>query len=140
MIIGLTTGTFDLFHAGHLNLLRAARRRCDYLIVGVHSDAQVKKHKNKKPLMPARERLAIVRAIKYVDKVFLNTSYYISQEHHKKHRFDKYFSGSDAVLQRGAHVAAQRELFNSLGVEYVFIESLMHVSSTILKAKARTPG
>ncbi len=64
--IGYLSGTFDLFHIGHLNLLRRAKEHCDYLIVGVHPDA---KHKNKSAFIPFEERMEIVRSIRYVDEV-----------------------------------------------------------------------
>jgi glycerol-3-phosphate cytidylyltransferase len=67
-IIGYTTGVFDLFHIGHLNILRNAKSLCDKLIVGVSVDELVK-YKNKKPVIPYQERAEIVRAIKYVDLV-----------------------------------------------------------------------
>ena len=66
MIIGYTTGVFDLFHVGHLNLLRNAKSLCDKLIVGVTSDELVS-YKNKKSVIPFNERIDIVRSISYVD-------------------------------------------------------------------------
>ena len=68
MIIGYTTGVYDLFHAGHLNLLRNAKSLCDRLIVGVTIDELVN-YKGKSPVIPFQERCEIVRSIKYVDAV-----------------------------------------------------------------------
>lgn len=68
MIIGYTTGVFDLFHIGHLNLLRNAKSLCNKLIVGVSTD-DVVAYKNKKPVIPFEERIEIVRSIKFVDTV-----------------------------------------------------------------------
>ncbi|MCQ2073668.1 MAG: SDR family NAD(P)-dependent oxidoreductase [Bacteroidaceae bacterium] len=64
--VGYLSGTFDLFHIGHLNLLRRAKECCDYLVVGVHKDAS---HKGKETFIPYEERCDILRNIKYVDKV-----------------------------------------------------------------------
>ena len=69
MIVGYTTGVFDLFHVGHLNILRRAKKNCDRLVVGVTTDELLKTYKNKNPIIPFEERLEIVRSIKYVDEV-----------------------------------------------------------------------
>lgn len=74
MTIGYTTGVFDLFHIGHLNILRNAKEKCDYLIVGVSTDECVLSYKNKTPIIPYEQRAAIVEAIKYVDEVVPQTS------------------------------------------------------------------
>ncbi len=66
MITGYTTGVYDLFHIGHLNLLRNAKGMCDKLIVGVTTDDLVS-YKNKIPVIPFEERLEIVRSVRYVD-------------------------------------------------------------------------
>ncbi|KPJ56626.1 glycerol-3-phosphate cytidylyltransferase [Parcubacteria bacterium DG_74_2] len=65
-IIGYTTGVFDLFHIGHLDILRSARSLCDFLIVGVTTNELVS-YKHKKAVIPFKERLEIVRSIQYVD-------------------------------------------------------------------------
>ena len=69
MVIGYTTGVYDMFHIGHLNILQRAKANCDYLIVGVSTDELVQSEKHKTPIIPFAERCAIVSAIKYVDKV-----------------------------------------------------------------------
>lgn len=65
-IVGYLSGTFDLFHIGHLNLLRRAKQYCDYLVVGVHKDAS---HKGKTAFIPYEERVEIIRSIGNVGKV-----------------------------------------------------------------------
>jgi len=74
MKIGYTTGAYDLFHIGHLNIFKNAKKFCDYLIVGVSTDELIQKYKNKTPVIPFTERKEIVQSIKYVDKVVPQTS------------------------------------------------------------------
>ena len=94
MIIGYTTGVFDMFHIGHLNILRKAKEQCDFLIVGVSTDELVQHDKNKTPIIPFENRCAIVEAIRYVDKV-------VPQPDKnklgawKKYHFDVMFVGDD---------------------------------------------
>ena len=68
MVIGYTTGIFDLFHIGHLNILKNAKGLCDKLIVGVTTD-ELASYKGKVPEIPFQDRIEIVRSIKYVDAV-----------------------------------------------------------------------
>ena len=93
MIIGYTTGVFDLFHVGHLNLLRNAKSLCDKLIVGVTSDELVS-YKNKKSVIPFNERIDIVRSISYVDLAVpqINMD---KLEAHSRYKFNLMFVGDD---------------------------------------------
>ena len=72
MTTAIAFGAYDLFHIGHLNLLRNARAQCDRLIVGVSTGERIFRYKNKRPIFPDHERLEIVRSCRYVDDVFLN--------------------------------------------------------------------
>ena len=72
--IGYTTGTFDLFHVGHLNLLEKAKENCEILIVGVSTDELVKNYKGELPVIPFEDRIRIVGALKCVDKVIAQTT------------------------------------------------------------------
>ena len=93
MIIGYTTGVFDLFHIGHLNLLKNAKGMCDKLIVGVTTDELVS-YKNKKPVIPFSERIEIVRNIQCVDSVVSQESM-DKIEMWNKLKFDVMFVGDD---------------------------------------------
>lgn len=70
--IGFTDGVYDMFHVGHLNMIREAKKRCDYLIVGVHSDEIVEEYKNRKTVIKENDRCEIVGAIKEVDRAVIN--------------------------------------------------------------------
>ena len=89
MIIGYTTGVYDMFHIGHLNILKRAKEQCDYLIVGVSTDELVQHDKHKTPIIPFIERCAIVQAIRYVDKVVpqLDKNKLAAWEKYKSERF-----------------------------------------------------
>lgn len=99
MVIGITFGVFDLFHVGHVNLLKNAHNQCDYLIVGVSSSDRCFAYKHKIPIIPDLERMEIVRACRYVDEVFLNTgdpndfNTYIDNVY--RYKASKWFVGSD---------------------------------------------
>ena len=90
IVIGYLSGTFDLFHVGHLNLVRRAKAECDYLIVGVHPDAS---HKGKETVISFEERMAVVGACRYVDKVVPSCSE--DSDAWGVHHFHKLFVGSD---------------------------------------------
>ena len=129
-IIGYTTGVFDLFHIGHLNILRRAKEQCDYLIVGVSTDELCESYKHKAPIIPFEERMAIVEAIRYVDKVVpqYNRNKFEAWE---KYRFDKMFVGDD---WKGSPLFNDLEkLFSSVGVEIVYFPYTKGLSSSILR-------
>lgn len=91
--VGYTTGVFDMFHIGHLNILKRAKEQCDYLIVGVTTDELVS-YKNKQAVIPHNERMEIVEGIKYVNKV-VSQENMDKMEAWKKYKFDVMFVGSD---------------------------------------------
>ena len=91
--IGYTTGVYDLFHIGHLNLLRKAKEQCDYLIVGVSTDDLVE-YKGKRSVIPFEERKEIVKAIRYVDEVVTQADMDKLSAWHKYH-FNVMFVGDD---------------------------------------------
>lgn len=132
MIVGYTTGVYDMFHIGHLNILKRAKEKCDYLIVGVSTDELVMHDKNKTPIIPFCDRCEIVSAIKYVDKVVPQTSKN-KLEAYKKYKFDKMFVGSDwKGTPQWKHY---EEEFSPYGVEIVYLSHTDGISSTILRKK-----
>lgn len=130
--IGYTTGVFDLFHIGHLNILKNAKAQCEYLIVGVSTDEVVEKYKHKIPVIPYEERKKIVEAIKYVDEVVPQTSI-DKMEALEKLKFDVMFHGDD---WKGSELYKKIEQeFNKKGVEIVFLPHTSGISSTELVKK-----
>lgn len=125
--IGYTTGVFDLFHIGHLNILKRAKEQCEYLIVGVSTDEVVETYKHKKPVIPFHERCEIVEAIKYVDKVVPQTTM-DKFEAWKELGFDALFHGSD---WKGSSLYNEYEKnFSGVGVDVVFLPHTDGTSST----------
>ncbi len=129
MVIGYTTGVYDMFHIGHLNVLRRAKEQCDYLIVGVSTDELVQHDKGKTPVIPYAERIEIVSAIRYVDKVVPQPDKDKVAAWHR-HKFNKMFVGSD---WQGTETWARfEEQFAPLGVEIVYLPHTDGISSTQL--------
>ena len=93
-IIGYTTGVFDLFHIGHLNIIKRAKANCDELIVGVNTDELVESYKSKSPIIPFEDRIEIVRSINYVDKV-LPVTHRDKVKQFKEINYDVLFVGDD---------------------------------------------
>lgn len=130
--IGYTTGVYDMFHIGHLNILKRAKEQCDFLIVGVSTDELVCSYKNKQPVIPFEERKTIVEAIKYVDQVVPQTSMDKMKAWEKLH-YNVMFHGSDWK---------DSEMYNKIikdmsqvGVDVVFLPYTQGVSTTILAEK-----
>ncbi|ADU21354.1 adenylyltransferase/cytidyltransferase family protein [Ruminococcus albus] len=130
--IGYTTGVFDMFHIGHLNILKRAKEQCEYLIVGVSTDELVAEYKHKKPIIPYEERSEIVNAIKYVDKVIPQTSMDKLIAWEELH-FDALFHGSD---WKGSNMYDEIEAkLKTVGSEMVFLPHTDGTSSTLLSEK-----
>ena len=129
-IIGYTTGVYDMFHIGHLHLLKKAKNRCDFLIVGVSTDELVESYKNKTPIIPFEHRLEIIASLKFVDDVVAVT------HRDKKQAFldvgyDVLFVGDD---WKGSDIFNDLELFlnkNDARIEY--FPYTKEVSSTKFK-------
>ena len=130
MVIGYTTGVFDLFHIGHLNILKQSKSLCDKLIVGVTTDEFVAKYKGQKTTIPYHERVEIVKSIKFVDSV-------VPQDDHdkfetwKKLKFDVMFVGDDWYnTEKWNNFDKQ---FKEVGVKIIYFPRTPIISSTKLK-------
>jgi glycerol-3-phosphate cytidylyltransferase len=128
--IGYTTGVFDLFHIGHLNILKRACLECDHLIVGITTDELSESAKNKKPFIPFQERMDLVEAVKYVDEVVPQTSY-DKMEAWNNLKFDRMFVGDD--WKGSDQWNAIENEFTQVGVEIIYFPYTTHTSSTILR-------
>ena len=124
--VGYLSGTFDLFHVGHLNLLRRAKAHCDYLIVGVHDSG---KWKGKETFIPLEERKAIVGACKYVDKVV--DSCREDSDAWDLWHYDYLFVGSD--YKGTERFNRYEEYFKDKGVEIVYFPYTQSTSSTQIR-------
>ena len=131
--IGYTTGVFDMFHIGHLNILKRAKEQCEYLIVGVSTDELVKDYKHKIPVIPFEQRVEIVSAIKYVDEVVPQTTMNKMEAYEKLH-FNAIFHGSD--WQGSDMYNKIIEEFSKVNVDVVFLPHTDGISSTQIKEKA----
>lgn len=130
--IGYTTGVFDMFHIGHLNILRRAKEQCEYLVVGVTTDELCFKRKNKYPIINENDRMAIVEAIRFTDKV-------VKQENMdkyqavKEYNADVVFVGSD---WQGTDVwIAYEKEFAKIGCTVEYLSHTDGISSTLLRDK-----
>lgn len=129
-IVGYAPGAYDLFHVGHLNILKHAKSQCDFLIAGVVSDEKCARTKGVAPFVPLLERAEIVRHIVYVDQVY--------EEHvptkldaWRELRFDRIFKGDD---WRGTPKGDRLEQeFAQVGVEVVYFPYTVHTSSSMLR-------
>ncbi len=130
-IIGYAPGAYDLFHVGHLNILRNAKQHCDILIAGVVSDEMLELTKGRRPVVPLAERMEIVSHISFVDQVHaevvpdkLDTWRAVG--------FDVFFKGDD---WRGTVKGADLERrFGAVGVEVVYFPYTIQTSSTKLRS------
>lgn len=128
--VGYTTGVFDMFHVGHLNILEQAKKQCNYLIVGVTTDELCLKRKNKLPIINEHDRVRIVESICYVDKVVLQQDM-DKLSAVRKLGADVVFVGSD-WKGTSAWNTYERE-FKKINVDVVYIPHTDGISSTMLR-------
>lgn len=127
--IGYAAGAFDLFHVGHLNLLRHAKSECDFLIAGVVSDELLEANKGRQPVIPLIERLEIVQSVRFVDRAVAETVPKL--EMWKRLGFNVFFKGDD--WKGTPQGLALEETFGRVGVEVVYFPYTVHTSSTVLR-------
>lgn len=128
--VGYVPGVFDMFHVGHLNILRNARLACDRLIAGVVSDERAVLAKGRPPIVPQAERLEIVRGIRYVDEAVIEDVAEKLQMWELL-RFDVIIKGDD---WRGTPKGDKLERdFASVGVDVVYLPYTVRTSSTMLR-------
>lgn len=131
-IIGYTTGVFDMFHIGHLNILRRAKEQCDFLIVGVSTDEVVEQYKHHRPIIPFEQRIEIVAAIKWVDQVVPQTTMDKMQAWNELH-FDIMFHGDE---WKGSELFNKYEKeFAVVGAKIVYLPHTEGISSSLLREK-----
>lgn len=129
---GFTVGTFDMFHVGHLNMVREAKKYCEHLIVGVHSDEWVMHCKSRPIVIPYEDRAEIVAAIRYVDEVVKNETR-SKMKAWEKYHFDVAFIGDD---WKGTEVwdKIEQEL-KTVGCDVIYIPYTKGISTTELRQK-----
>lgn len=128
--VGYTTGVFDMFHIGHLNILERAKEQCEVLIVGITTDELCIRRKHKRPIIDEMSRMKIVAAIKYVDRVVRQTDMdKISAV--KRLNANVVFVGSD--WKNSAEWDKYEKEFNEIGVDVVYLPHTDGISSTELR-------
>ena len=131
-IIGYTTGVFDLFHIGHLNILEKASKKCDFLIVGVTDSKTVLKYKGRLPIVSLKDRMSIVKAIKFVDKVVVQKKM-DKIEAWNKYKFNIIFHGDD--WKNSPMYNEIEKKLKDRGVLFEYFEYTKNTSTTRIKNK-----
>lgn len=128
--IGYAPGSYDMFHIGHLNLIRQAKERCEYLIVGVCSDELIEAYKGRRPHIPFEERIAIIEAVRYVDQAvkvdFGNTG---KIDAWNLYHYDCHCSGDD----HKEHWMEERALLKEKGTDFLFFSYTQGRNTTQLR-------
>lgn len=135
--VGYVSGAYDLFHVGHLRLLKRCKEHCDYLIVGIDSDELVEYYKNKKPWIPEEERLEIVKAVRYVDDAVI-VDYHNAETKNawELYQFDVQFCGDD----HEERLQDTKKYLQGLGADMIFFPYTMSTSSTKIRAAIEEQG
>lgn len=129
--VGYSSGVFDMFHVGHLNLLRRARNHCRHLVVGVASDEYVEYLKGRPPVVPCDERIDIISALGIVDEVVIDRSENKLAVWQQR-PFDAIFKGTDwEGTPRGYRLESA---MSGVGVAVVYFPYTRHTSSSMLRS------
>lgn len=130
--VGYTAGVFDMFHIGHLNILRRAKEMCDYLIVGVTSDEECYRTKNKFPIISYSDRKQIIESIRFVDMAIIEKNVN-KTEALKDINFNVIFKGSD---WKGSKIWNEYEkFFHEKNIDVVYLPYTNYISSSLLREK-----
>lgn len=133
MTVGYTAGVYDMFHIGHLNIIKNAKSLCDYLIVAVSTDEVVEQNKHKKTIIPFADRVKIVEAIRYVDKVVPQDSYDMDGKVKAAidNKIDVMFVGDDwKGTEKWNRI---EEKLNAIGVKLIYLPHTDGISSSMLR-------
>ena len=133
--IGYVAGVFDMFHIGHLNVIKNAKEYCEYLIVGVSTDDLVEKNKNKTPIIPFDERIEIVKSIKYVDNTIPQTDYSVDGKIRtaQENNINVMFVGSDwQGTSKWNDIEAKLKRMN---IDVIYLPHTDGISSSLLRKK-----
>ena len=134
--VGYASGVFDMFHVGHLNILRSARSHCETLVVGVASDEYVLDLKGRAPVIPLVERLEIIESVGIVDEVIIDHAE-DKRLAHAERPFDVIFKGDDwKNTAKGQRLESDMA---ELGVAVVYFPYPIHTSSTLLRSYLSRP-
>lgn len=130
--IGYTDGVYDLFHVGHLNMIQEAKKRCEYLIVGVHGDDVVEEYKHHRPIINENDRKRIVESIKGVDRAEINR-FRDKLKLWDLYHFNVIFIGDDwKGTDRWNHF---EEVLAQVNVDVVYVPYTQGISTTEIKRK-----
>ena len=130
MIIGYTIGVFDLFHIGHLNIIKESKKKCDYLIVAVSNDKLAFKLKKKKPVIPFKERIEIIKSLKYVDRA-VEEKVDDKTKVKNKYKINIIFKGDDWKNTRKWN-QLEKDL-KKQNIKIIFIKYTKKTSSSLIK-------
>jgi len=134
MIVGYTTGVFDLFHVGHINLLQSAKALCDTLIVGVNTDELTEAYKGERPIIPFAERIEIVRSVRYVD-LAIRRDIRDKLAEWRRLKFDIMFVGDDWMGDKKWKQWEQR--LKHFGVKTIYLPYTPQISTSAIIKRIR---